>query len=203
MLMLDLCSGLGGASRAMKQRGWQVVTLDIDPRFAPDVLADLREWSWPGERPDLIWASPPCTEFARESMPWSRTGNTPDMSIVNACRRIIAECDPRYWILENVRGAVPYLGKPSSIVGPFFLWGVFPPLGRIAVNWRKKESFSSKQRAERAMIPRQLSLAVALAVEGQSMLPFPNTITASRIWPPAWSGRRRRRAARRRPMCGG
>lgn len=174
MLMLDLGSGLGGASQAMKERGWKVVTVDIEPDFSPDVIADLREWSWTGPRPDLVWCSPPCTEFARESMPWSRTGNRPDMSIVNACKRIVAECNPRYWVIENVRGAVPHIGKPSAIVGPFFLWGVFPPLGRIAITWRKKESFGSKQRAERARIPYSLSLTLALAIERQMELPLPN-----------------------------
>ena len=38
MLMLDLCSGLGGASKAMKERGWDVITVDVNPEFSPDVL---------------------------------------------------------------------------------------------------------------------------------------------------------------------
>ena len=54
MLMLDLGSGLGGASLAMKKRGWNVVTMDIDPRFGTDVVADMLTWSWRGERPDFV-----------------------------------------------------------------------------------------------------------------------------------------------------
>lgn len=132
MLILDLCAGLKGASQAMKERGWQVITLDIDPRFKCDITADVREWHYPAEfpRPDLIWASPPCDEFARESMPWSKTGKTPDMSIVLACKRIIEEAQPKYYVVENVRGAInyfrPHFGNYRYHVGAFYLWGFFP-----------------------------------------------------------------------------
>jgi hypothetical protein len=164
--MLDLCSGLGGASAAMKKRAWDVVTTDINPDFKPDIVADIQDWSWTGPRPHLIWASPPCTQFSRESMPWSRTGQPPDMSLINACKRIINECAPLYWIIENVKGAVPHLGQPSAIYGPFYLWGFFPPLGQFQLEHRK-QSFPGYAKAERAKIPYRLSLAVALACERQ------------------------------------
>jgi len=171
MLMLDLFSGLGGASSAMRERGWDVITVDNNPEFNPDYLADITSWSWDGDRPDLVWASPPCIEFARESMPWSRTGNKPSMTLVNAAKRIINEVKPRYWIIENVRGAIPYLGRYRDKIGPFYLWGHFPQIGNVNTDgWKKKESYGSKQSAERAKIPYELSLAVALAIEHQPAL---------------------------------
>lgn len=169
-MMLDLCSGLGGASQAMRARGWDVVTLDNNPAFQPDIVADLRAWSWYGTTPDLVWASPPCTEFARESMPWCRTGRRPDLSLVQAVRRIVTEAGPRYWVLENVRGAVPYLGPPRAIVGAFYLWGHFPQLGSVRLIGRNKESYSSNRQAERAKVPYALSEALARAVEQQAVL---------------------------------
>lgn len=170
MLMLDLCCGLKGASQAMRDRGWQVVTLDIDPIFEPDIVADLRAWSWYGARPDLIWISPPCTEFARESMPWCRTGQQPDLAIINAARRTVAETPCHMWVIENVRGAQPYLGPAQIICGPFYLWTNLPPLGMPLRRFRKKESYSSSAKAERARVPYELSLAVALATESQLVL---------------------------------
>lgn len=171
MLMLDLCSGLGGASQAMRDRGWQVVALDLDPRFGADIAADLRTWSWHGTRPDLIWLSDPCTEFSRESMPWCRTGAAPDLSIVQAGLRIIREAAPRYWVRENVRGSLPwvrpFLGAPREHHGPFFLWGNFPPLGKPLLDKRNKESMSSAWRAERAKVPYALSEALACVIESQ------------------------------------
>jgi hypothetical protein len=171
--MLDLCCGLKGASAAMKERGWKVITLDIDPDFHPDIVADVREWSWDGDRPDLIWASPPCNEFSREYFVWSRTNTPPDLSIYNACKRIICQADPKWWIIENVRGAVPFFGRPTAIYYPYYLWGRFPYLGKIDLsNRRHKESLPSCAKAERAQIPYALSRAVAVAIESSIPLPL-------------------------------
>jgi len=178
LLMLDLCSGLGGASQAMIDRGWNVIRIDNNPDFNPDIIADVRNWSWNGVRPDLVWASPPCTEFSRNSMPWF-IKQEPDMSIVRACIRIIKQSEPIYWVIENVRGAVPYfeniIGRPRMIVGPYFLWGNFPLFFPIKV--KKKQRFSGrnikKQSALRAKIPYEISLALAIHVEKQKILEFP------------------------------
>lgn len=177
MRMIDAFAGLGGASQAMRARGWDVLTVDNNPAFECDVTADILDWHYTGPLPvDLGWFSVPCPEFARLSMPWTRrnlpTGFKPSMDLYNAARRLIAEIQPRYWVIENVRGAVPYFGRPAAIVGPFYLWGHFPPLGKPMLNMRQKESYSSKQQAERAMIPYALSEAVALACERAMKLEF-------------------------------
>lgn len=168
MLMLDLFAGLGGASAAMRDRGWEVVTVDVDPAFGCTVTADLSAWSWTGRRPDLVWASPPCTEFSREIMPWCRTGKPPSLDLVRAAVRVINECDPTWWVLENVRGAcrwlLPVLGDHRASYGPYFLWGRFPPFA-CQVRKRNKESMSSSWKAERARIPYEVSEALARACE--------------------------------------
>lgn len=170
--MLDLCSGTKGASSAFRAAGWDVVAVDNDPQHAPDVVADLTTWSWGDAQPDLVWASPPCTDFSRESMPWCRTGETPSMELVNAALRIIRECRPTYWVLENVRGALPYLnpllGPPRVIAGPFHLWGHFPPF-RLHVR-PFKERLSSRQHVQRAAVPARLSAALLAAVTMQTPL---------------------------------
>lgn len=165
--MIDLCSGLGGASRAMRKRGWMVISVDNESTFHPDIVADVRQWSWTGARPFLMWASPPCTEFSREFMPWCKTGKAPDMSIVQACVRVIMECNPRWWVIENVKGAIPWfrpiLGEFRQSCGPFFLWGNFHPF-RLSVKGFK-ERLTSKARAKRAEIPLSLSEAICVSLE--------------------------------------
>ncbi len=163
--MIDLCSGLKGASAAMREHGWTVISLDIDPEFKPDIIADVRKWYYEGPKPDLIWASPPCNEFSREFFIWSRTGKTPDLSIYQACKRIIYEANPRFWVIENVRGAVSYFGKYSAVYYPYYLWGFFPPLPDIKLEHRYKESLSSLNKAERALIPYKLSYLIASTIE--------------------------------------
>lgn len=181
MLMLDLCCGLGGASAAFRARGWRVVTVDIEPLVNPDILIDVREFTWHGEKPDFIWASPPCDEFARkDNRPWIDYPE-PDLSIYLACKRVISAAQPRYWIIENVRGAIPYFGTPVYSRRPYFLWGYFPPLCQFRVGCGKKLTNGSKDRPagmsyvksralERARVPYGLFLAAAIAAETQLLL---------------------------------
>lgn len=172
MRMLDLFAGLGGASQAMRSRGWDVVTVDNDPRFGCTHTADLSTWSYDGPPIDLVWASPPCTEFSRESMPWCRTGKAPSTGLVHAALRIIAEVSPTWWVIENVRGATKYLnplmGPPLQSHGPFFLWGQFPAFACRVKPF--KEKLSSARRAERAKVPEALSSALAVACESSLFL---------------------------------
>lgn len=159
----------------MKDRGWTVITLDIDPTFQPSIVANIRTWSWSGPQPDLIWCSPPCTEFSKLSLPWNKNKGLPppDMSLVNACRRIIREAQPRYWVIENVKGAIPYLGAPQESHHPYHLWGHFPHLGDIDLSrTRRKDSHTSANKAKRALIPYQISRALAIAIETQLELPL-------------------------------
>jgi site-specific DNA-cytosine methylase len=168
--MLDLFCGYKGASAAMSQRGWEVVTVDNVRSMNPTHVADLRQWSYAGPSPDLLWASPPCQEFSRWSMPWTRkrTPRRPDLSLVIAALRIVEECKPRWWILENVRGATRWLGEPARRFGPYYLWGVFPAFK--AVVSKRKEHLSGWQKQHRAMVPYPLSLALAIACEQEAVL---------------------------------
>jgi hypothetical protein len=174
--MLDLFAGTGNASAAFRAAGWSTVRVELDPACDADIHADIAAWSWDGPRPTLVWASPPCTEFSRESMPWCRTGAVPSMTLVDATERIIGECQPDYWVIENVRGATRYLtpryGTPL-VLGPVFLWGRFPRFRARVHFW--KERLSSTQTVRRAAIPLIVSQKLLLAIEAdqaQARLPF-------------------------------
>jgi len=168
--MLDLFAGLGGASSAMCTRNWELVTVDVTP--CPGVVShvqDVRTFIAPAGSFDLVWASPPCDEFARESMPWCKTGKAPSLDLVLEAKRIIDEVRPKYWVIENVRGSVKYissvLGPWKAHVGPMFLWGEFPP----DIEWPKvtkyKQRYSGTQKALRSKVPFEVSEALAVAVE--------------------------------------
>ena len=174
MLMLDLCCGLGGASRAMQERGWDVIRVDINPEFSPDIVADITTFHYIGPKPDLVWASPPCTEFSKWSMPASWKCNAggkkePDLTLMLAAKRIIEEINPRWWVVENVKGAVPFLtehfGPVQKVSGSRFLWGEFPPVDCDPGYGKWRLPPSPDRAAKRSEIPRQLSLALCQAVE--------------------------------------
>ncbi len=180
-LALDLYAGTGGATAAFRERGWTVVGVELDARHAPDVVADVTRWTWAGARPDLVWASPPCTEFTRRALPWLRAQYPapPSLELVDAARRIIAATRPRYWVIENVRGAVrwlrPLLGEFRAHVGPFFLWGEFPAFPAPPLRANYKQGQSSRNRVERGHVPLDLSRALADAIDRELRLLAPTT----------------------------
>lgn len=152
MRVLDLFAGLGGWSAAARDRGHDVRTLDLDPRFGTTYVADILETTpatfgdW---RPDLVLASPPCERFSvlRIGRNWTAEGSPRNdgaalaVEIVAATIGLIAElAPPRGWVIENPRGklrvlpvvaglerrTVTYcqLGHPT--MKPTDLWGGFP-----------------------------------------------------------------------------
>ena len=105
--VLELCCGTKSASRAIKKI-WpaaKIVTLDVDPRHSPTILADINEWNYkddvfPRKYFDIIWASPPCTEYSV-----AKTTGVRDLAgadqIVMSVRRIIEYFSPTAWFIEN------------------------------------------------------------------------------------------------------
>lgn len=68
------------------------------------------------------------------------------MEIVNACLRIIRECSPKWWAMENPRGHLrKYLGRPRLTFQPWWygdpwtkatdIWGDFNIPDRIYDDW--------------------------------------------------------------------
>ena len=176
----DLCSGLGGWSEAFAQSDWFVVRIEVNPdlEYVPFTrILDVKDWmDWIDDlpHPDLVVASPPCTEFSTAN-PVPRENFDPDMSIVKACLDIIDYIKPTWWVLENVKGACPYfrpiLGHHKQFIGPFFLWGNFPHIEDRRLRDYKKNiagAMSRKRTAQEvAMIPFEMSFQLKRAVETQ------------------------------------
>ena len=187
-LMIDLFSGLGGASEAFTQgpSPWAVLRYENNPLLA-DVaytqICDLRTFNIHVRHDiDLIWASPPCTDF---SMGFNAPGPTakregrdfePSLELVKRAITIIEELKPSTWIIENVVGSIkhlePILGPPRQIIGPFVLWGNFPLIICSTDDFESKTNFTpSLMRPNlRAKIPLELSVAVRRALEDQKTL---------------------------------
>ena len=67
MKLLNLYSGTGSVSKPWRAAGHQVWDVDVDPRFSPEHCGDILQWDYTQLPfiPDVIWSSPPCTEYAR------------------------------------------------------------------------------------------------------------------------------------------
>ncbi len=135
MLVIDLFSGLGGFSKAFKEAGDEVLTFDNNPKFRADFSWDLANYEAAIRIlrgiavPDVLLASPPCVEFSKANMP-RYPDIVPDMALVHATKKIIDAIEPKTWVVENVRGAVPYFadvfGTYAQVCGSRYLWGNFP-----------------------------------------------------------------------------
>ena len=174
MIFLDLFCGLKGASVSFEEAGWNVITVDIEEKFNPSVVANILDYHYKGKHVNFLWASPPCDEFTLYSLPGSwkchhgKEKKLPSMDLVNATKRIIEEVQPDYWIVENVVGAVrflnPIFGKYSKHVGSRYLWGSFPifDTSHKYGKWRLPPGESRK--SDRALIPKSISKALLRSI---------------------------------------
>lgn len=150
---LDLFSGLGGFSSAFVDASeWEVVTVDINDEFDPDVCADVLDLR-PDDLPqaDVVLSSPPCKtfSFAASDRGHFRMGGTRATPRTDAARESVAlvyhtlgvihGLDPDHWFLENPRGWLRHvIGDPTTTVTycqygttyqkPTDLWGDHPPM---------------------------------------------------------------------------
>lgn len=163
MIAVDLYSGTGQATSAFRKHGWTVVAVDCERPARgrpPEVLADVRKLPLAGQV-DFLWSSPPCQEFSD-----ARSGSVnrrPSLEHIVATFEAVRRLRPRFWILENVRGAIPFLGIPVQKIGPWCLWGYFPPIRTsLAMATHRKSRWRSA--AARAAVPVEFADAVYAAV---------------------------------------
>ena len=67
MRLLELFSGTGSVGRVAREMGWEVVSLDVCPKYSPDYVADIMDFDftiWSKGYFDFIWASPPCQLYS-------------------------------------------------------------------------------------------------------------------------------------------
>ena len=120
MRVLDLFAGLRGWSDPFRERGHEVFTVDFDPKFDVDLVEDILFLTrdmlpW---KPDIILASPPCTAFTTMTMGrnWTHDGMPKTdtayigRELVRKTKRLIAELEPRFAIVENPRARLRTLG---------------------------------------------------------------------------------------------
>ncbi len=153
MKAVDLFCGLGGWTEGLLAEEYEVRGYDIEEHVygeerypAELVLRDIRNLH--GEEcadADLIVASPPCQEFSYMAMPWTRakakaaairaddTGAELERltALFDACFRIqrqASHAKGRHipMVVENVRGARPWVGPAVANYGSYYLWGDVP-----------------------------------------------------------------------------
>ena len=101
MRVLELFSGTGSVGNVCRRLGCQVTSLDRD--MPADIKMDIMDWDYhalPRDSFDVIWASPPCTEYSVAKTVGVRKLEEAN-AIVRRTRDIIDYFNPTYWMMEN------------------------------------------------------------------------------------------------------
>ena len=117
MYALDLCCRAGGASEGLRQAGFIVHGVDIEPqRSYPFPFTCYNALEYPLYGYDLIWASPPCHAYSEATRFLRKQGKVyPDL-VAPIRARLIRSGIP--YIIENVPGAP--LVDPIMLCGSMF-----------------------------------------------------------------------------------
>lgn len=114
MKILELFAGTRSFGKAAEKFGHEVYSSDINEYENIDYVTDILDFKTENIpfKPDIIWASPPCTAFSvlRISYNWNHD-HTPKtegaklgIKIVKKTLEIIKELNPIHWYMENPRG---------------------------------------------------------------------------------------------------
>jgi len=75
MKMLEIFKGTGSVGREAVKMGFDVISIDFDPIFTPEIETDILDWDFKKFYadtkyvPDFIWASPPCNTYSPLAYP--------------------------------------------------------------------------------------------------------------------------------------
>lgn len=114
MKVLDLFAGQKSLKAPAEDLGLKYFSVELLPELEPDLVADIKNLSASDIpfKPDIIWASPPCTCFSIASIGyhWNKD-NTPkterarlSLELVIHTLGLIKELNPSFWFMENPRG---------------------------------------------------------------------------------------------------
>jgi hypothetical protein len=130
MNVLELFAGSRSIGKAAESLGYNVFSSDINDFEGIDYVVDILEFDINRVpfKPDIIWASPPCTYFSVASIGkhWNQD-HTPKsynalfgVKMVQKTIDIIKNLNPNKWYIENPRGKLRKLeivkGLPRTTV---------------------------------------------------------------------------------------
>lgn len=122
--VLDLFCGDKSVAKECKKykNRFDVVTLDFDPKFKPDICEDILKWDyknfkWKGC--DIIFAGPQCTEFSRLKLYGDKRDVKKAGCLVKKTQEIIEHFKPKFYVIENPKGGT-LKSQPFMANKPFF-----------------------------------------------------------------------------------
>ena len=163
-LAIDLFCGLGGWTDGLLAEGYDVIGFDIEKheygehRYQGKLVVQDVCTIHGSQFKDatLIVASPPCQEYSYMAMPWTRAKAKARAIRADATGKMLADLNRLFdasfriqkeasfaagrvvpLIVENVRGAQPWVGRARWNFGSYYLWGDVPALMPATIKAQK------------------------------------------------------------------
>ena len=200
MKILELFSGTESFGKVARAMGHEVFTIDCNEKFKPSLCKDMLDVTINDIpfKPDVIWASPPCTAFSvacigrnwdKETRQPKTIGALVGIELVKKTLKLIAEIQPKYWIIENPRGmlrkmdimpnhnrtSVSYCQYGDTRMKPTDIWNNFGFIGKICKNGAschiseprgsRTGTQGLKGNMERSVIPPRLCEEILIIIE--------------------------------------
>ena len=137
-IVLHLCADTGSDTKPYRDNGYNVVLI------GKDIVVENYH---PTQDVYGIISNPVCTEFSTARSNGKARNPEKGMELVRECQRIIAECNPVFWVIENpATGRLKdFLGEPIMTYEPWHygspwtkktaLWGKFNLPPKIYTKW--------------------------------------------------------------------
>ena len=102
--VLDLFAGTGSVGRQFSELGYEVISLDFNPKYRPTICCDILTWNFrkafPPDYFQVIACTPPCTEFSAAMTRRPRQWEVADQLVLKALE-VIVYFQPDFCFLEN------------------------------------------------------------------------------------------------------
>lgn len=183
--ILQLCADTGSDTKPYKDAGYEVILIGKN--------TGVENYHPPQDTYGII-ANPVCTEFSTARSTGKARNPEKGMELVRECQRIIAECNPVFWVIENpATGRLKdFLGTPVMTYEPWHygspwtkrtaLWGKFnipprkyetwedvPKLPLPTYQGRGKPSIAKMHHQHKRLIPEFSNFKVESDMEFRSL----------------------------------
>lgn len=130
---IELFSGSGQVSAILKSKGFKTLTIDINPKFNPQLCVDILDLTLedlPGTV-DFLWASPDCSKLSRAAAQrhWKKetvsyrsykytaltSESKKSIQLIEKTVSLICALNPKVWFIENPVGRLPHLQSMRSL----------------------------------------------------------------------------------------